>query len=152
MRASEINKLNRKPRRSAHALQILQQTLHLQAAMQSPGSPEPIFPGGSPDFNPSPRLQQLFERCLRVADESESSEASTFIDYDALISGSEEIYENIKAVWSMCQSPGSEEGGPRHRICKTIPNVGRRRKESEDDEEDDIELSVDYDALVRETS
>jgi hypothetical protein len=136
---------NRNRRRSAPALQILQQTLALRSPsphglLPTPLEPHPPSPPklatGTPPspaatehnaFMPSRKLQDLFQRYMEETSDS-STAATSSIDYDALLfDGDEELLQNLKIVWSMYMSVNEL---------------------TEYDDEDDIELDVDYDELV----
>ncbi len=85
-----------------------------------------------PDFMPSKRLHDLFERFVEM--ESETSDSSTSIDYEALAFmdlTEVDIYQNLQKVWSMCVLNGDDG------MCGYM-----------NDTEDDIDLDIDYDALV----
>ncbi len=123
--AAEMNKrLNkmRKRRISAHALQILH-TIHKAS---SPGD-KPHSPKSMKGFVPSSRLQALFDRY----DIESDSEDSSSIDYDALaldFSNSGDIYHNLRKMWSMYVINGDVNND-------VIEN-------------DDVELDIDYDAMI----
>ncbi len=123
---------NRQRRRAisgTHALQILQYTLNLQRATTPIDRPRDR--SSVPDFEPSKRLQDLFEHYIHVQTES-MSETSSLVDYDALAFmelTEQDIYQNLQKVWSMCVLNGDED-------------------ELDEDEDDDIDMDIDYDALI----
>jgi hypothetical protein len=115
--------------RSAHALLLLQQTLSLRPV-------SPAVPCGTgQEFIPSRRLQDLYERYMLESDSSSSDDTST-VDYEALVFGDGELYHNLQKVWSMCYSTDNDD----------VDNYGIN--DVFDDGESDIDLDIDYDALL----
>lgn len=122
-----LNKI-RKRRISEHALHILQ-TLHLQKA-PSPNE-KPKSPRSPKLFAPSPKLQELFDKYDGESDSDNSSSSS--IDYNALALDFEDgdFYKSLRHMWSMYVMNGDTSRG------------------SMDEDNDSIELDVDYDAVLR---
>ena len=83
-------------------------------------------------FQPSPKLQELFDR-----QEAEVHETTTFsnasIDYDALVFGDQQLYENIRHV------------------CSLIMNI-RDSSLTECSNEDEQVLHIDYEAIFSATN
>ncbi|ELU11884.1 hypothetical protein CAPTEDRAFT_192914 [Capitella teleta] len=115
----------KKVRRHLQAVEMArrnkQHALHLiQRTLNPPGE----------IFTPSAKLQALFSRCMQQSDSS-SDVTTTSIDYEALAFDDVGLYENLHKVWSMYLNASQGED------CKDLAD-------------DDIELDVDYDALVDE--
>jgi len=132
---SPIKPTNHQPalNRSAHALQLLQRTLSLR----------PISPGGGPnEFKPSKRLEELYERYMMESDSSSSNDSSP-IDYEALVFSDDELYHTLQKVWSAYLiSDDDDDDVP----CEngSLPDGDCYEEKAESD----IDLDIDYDALL----
>ena len=115
----------RRQQRNACALQILHHTLHLHSATLLP-IPAAAATAEGPQFMPSKRLQELFEQYMLESDSD--SDMTSSVDYDALVFGEDaNLFQSLQHVWSMCAN--ADDLGA---------DLGT----------DDIELDVDYDALL----
>ena len=144
----KINKSHRRKRISAHAFQILQDLAVSPAAggflapPPGPGSRRPSSrlassrrassrTGVESDFFPSKRLQDMFEK---YEDESTFSGTTSSIDYEALVgidvAEGGPIYVELCRILSMC----------------VVSDGDQQTNYKMDD--DDIELDIDYDAML----